>query len=278
MIPGASESIPDGIGIIPGPIGMIPDAIGIIPGSIGIIPDAIGIIPGPIEMIPGGTGIIPDVIGIGRDASGIISMPIRTRRRPRPTTLSHLIFNFLRLRRGIRIRRQRVSVRAWLRLGPRKETSTMTKTPNNKATHTEQDTKAMAGVDLHLASAGTMIIGGEQFTPATLKAVFQADLDATSNSDAAKTTLKLKVQTAQAARQRTATVRKNLKVYLVGQNGPNAVQVLEDFGFTVPKPPGPKTVEAKALGQAKAQSTRLKQRAAKAAVEAPPPPATPAAK
>jgi len=154
----------------------------------------------------------------------------------------------------------------------------MTTTPDSKAVHKEQDTKAMNGVDLHLASAGTMIIGGEQFTPATLKAVFQADLDATNDTDAANTTLKLKVLTAKAARQRAAKVRQSLKGFLIGQNGPQAVQILEDFGFTAPKPLGPKTVQAKATGQAKAQSTRLKQKAAKAAAEAPPPPATPAAK
>jgi hypothetical protein len=154
----------------------------------------------------------------------------------------------------------------------------MTNEANNKQTRRDQDTKAMNGVDLHLASAGTMTIGGEQFTPATLKAVFQADIDATSDADAAATTLKLKVQTAQTARKRAAGVRQNLKVFLVGQNGPAAVQVLEDFGFTVPKPLGPKTVEAKAAGQQKAQVTRQKQKAAKAAVETAPPPATPAAK
>ncbi len=154
----------------------------------------------------------------------------------------------------------------------------MTGNHNDKQTRKDQDTKAMNGVDLHLASAGTMTIGGEQFTPATLKAVFQADIDATNDTEAAETTLKLKVQTALTARTRAAGVRKNLKVYLVGQNGPDAVQVLGDFGFTVPKAPGPKTVEAKATSQAKAQATRLKQKAAKAAAEAPPPPATPPAK
>ena len=154
----------------------------------------------------------------------------------------------------------------------------MTNDTNNKPTRIEQDTKAMNGVDLHLANAGTMTIGGEQFTPATLKAVFQADIAATNDTDAAKTTLKQKVLTAQTARKRAAGVRKNLKVFLVGQNGPAAVQVLEDFGFTVPKAPGPKTVEAKAAGQQKAQVTRQKQKAAKAAAETPPPPATPAAK
>ncbi|HEY8040946.1 MAG TPA: hypothetical protein VIF15_14170 [Polyangiaceae bacterium] len=154
----------------------------------------------------------------------------------------------------------------------------MTTKNNNKPVHKEEDTKAMNGVDLHFATAPTLNIGGETFTPTTLKAVFQADIDAIDETDAARTTLKLKVQAAGIARKRVVQVRKVLLAFLIGQNGPGAVQVLEDFGFTVPKPPGPKTVKAKAAGQAKAQTTRDKQKAAKAAEATPPPPPNPATK
>lgn len=139
---------------------------------------------------------------------------------------------------------------------------------NNKAIRRENDSKAMHGVDLHLAQAGNMAIGGETFTPVTLKGVFQADLDALDQVDAARTALKDKVAAAVAARKRTTAVRKVLKAYLIGQNGPAAVQVLEDFGLTVPKAPGPRTVKAKAAGQAKATATRgRKKDALKAATE-----------
>jgi hypothetical protein len=149
---------------------------------------------------------------------------------------------------------------------------------NNKAAFKEQDTKVMDGVDSHLATATTLGIGGEQFTPAELKGVFKADLDAMDETDAARTTLKQKVLAQKAARKRAGAVRKNLKAFLIGQNGPGAVQILEDFGFAVPKPLGPKTASAKAEGASKAKATRTRKKAAEAAAEATPAPANPATK
>ena len=149
---------------------------------------------------------------------------------------------------------------------------------NNKQAHKDEDTKAMHGVDLHLAAIANMSIGGEAFTPPTLKAVFQADIDAIDEVDAARTTLKTKVAAARAARTRASKVRGALKTYLIGQNGPEAVQVLEDFGLEPPKAPGPRTVKAKAAGQAKAQTTRQKQKAAKAVATETPAPTVPATK
>ena len=154
----------------------------------------------------------------------------------------------------------------------------MTTKTNNKPTHKDQDTKVMSGVDTHFAGTGTMTIGGEQFTPPALKAVFQADIDAMNESEAASTTQKLKVQAAKAARKRAAEVRQAVKAYLIGQYGPGAVQILEDFGFAAPKPPGPKTVKAKAAGQAKAGATRASKKAVKAAAVETPAPANPATK
>ena len=154
----------------------------------------------------------------------------------------------------------------------------MTTKTNNKPTHKDQDTKVMSGVDVHFATTGTMTIGGEQFTPATLKAVFQDDIDAINESDAAATTQKLKVQAAKAARKRAAKVRQAIKRYLVGQYGPEAVQILEDFGFPAPKPLGPKTVKAKAAAQQKAGATRASKKAVKAAAVETPAPANPATK
>jgi len=50
----------------------------------------------------------------------------------------------------------------------------MTNTKQDKPNRKDLDQKVMDGVDAHLASIGTLTINGEQFTPATLKAVFQA--------------------------------------------------------------------------------------------------------
>ncbi len=162
---------------------------------------------------------------------------------------------------------------------------TTTKT-GNKPTRRDRDRKVMTGVDAHLASTATLTLNGEQFTPATLKAVFQADIDAMDETDAERATLKTKVQTAKAARTRAEAVRKSLKAFLIGQNGPGAVQVLEDFGFAAPRAPGPKTAKQKASATAKATATKARKKAAVEAAMAetpaptltPAPPTAPAAK
>ncbi len=153
----------------------------------------------------------------------------------------------------------------------------MTTNHDDKPTRKEQDTKAMNGVDLHLGTVGTLILGGATFTPATLKAVFQADIDAMDETDAARTALKAKVAAARAVRKRTTGVRKDLKAFLVGQNGAGAVTILEDFGFDPPKTPGPKKAKTKADAQAKAGATRSRKKAALEAAAEPQPAASPVA-
>jgi thiamine pyrophosphate-dependent acetolactate synthase large subunit-like protein len=159
----------------------------------------------------------------------------------------------------------------------------MTKTTQNKPTRKDLDQKVMDGVDAHLASVPTLTINGEQFTPATLKAVFQSDIDAMDKTDATRAQLKAEVQVAKAARLRATVVRKALKAFLIGQFGPGAVQLLQDFGFTVPKAPGPKTTKLKAAATAKGVATKARVRTAvkQAKAETPepatPPPPTPPA-
>ena len=127
----------------------------------------------------------------------------------------------------------------------------------NKPTNKDLDTKAMTGVDKHLASLTTIMIGGTAYTGPTLKAVFQADIDATNAADAARTQWKDLLVTAKAARTLAARARLALKSYLVGVYGPNAVGILEDFGFTPPKSPGKKTAKAKADAVEKSAATRV---------------------
>jgi thiamine pyrophosphate-dependent acetolactate synthase large subunit-like protein len=152
----------------------------------------------------------------------------------------------------------------------------MTKPKENKPTRKDLDQKVMDGVDAHLASIATLTINGEQFTPATLKAVFQSDIDAMGKTDATRAQLKAEVQVAKAARQRAALVRKALKAFLIGQFGPTAVQLLEDFGFAAPKAPGPKTAKKKAESTAKGVATkaRVKTAVVQAKAETPEPATT----
>jgi hypothetical protein len=126
----------------------------------------------------------------------------------------------------------------------------------NKPTNKDFDNKAMSGADKHLGGLASMIIGGTSYTLPTLKAVFQADLDAINAADAAATQWKEQVVKAQATRAESARVRSALKAYLIGQYGADAVGVLEDFGFSPPKPKGPQTVDMKAQGVERAAATR----------------------
>lgn len=127
---------------------------------------------------------------------------------------------------------------------------------NNKPTTKDRNSKAMTGIDKHLADAKSIRVGGVDHTPTTLKAVFQADIDATNVADAARTHWKQLVQSAKVTHKTAARTRQALKTYLVGSYGPDAVAILEDFGFQPPKPTGPKTVKAKAASVARAASTR----------------------
>jgi hypothetical protein len=153
----------------------------------------------------------------------------------------------------------------------------------NKPTNKDLNTKAMKGVDKHLASLTSIMIGGTAYTNLTLKAVFQADIDATNAADSARTQWRDLVVKAKAARTLAVRARLALKSYLVGLYGKNAVGILEDFGFSPPKSPGKKTAKAKAGAVDKSAATRAarhtmgksQKKSVKGAVNpaSPPPPA-----
>jgi hypothetical protein len=126
----------------------------------------------------------------------------------------------------------------------------------NKPTAKDLCMKAIAGIGKHFAGATSLTLMGASFTPASLKAVFQADIDATNATEAGHTQWRQQVATQKATRANTRAVSKALKSYVVGTFGASAVGVLEDFGFSAPKSPGKKTVAAKAEGLVKAKATR----------------------
>jgi hypothetical protein len=134
--------------------------------------------------------------------------------------------------------------------------STLTTNPN-KPTVKDLDTKAMQGVDKHLSGVAQLTLLAVTHTPASLKAVFQADIDATNATEAGHTQWRQRVADQKAVRAKTRATRKALKAYLLGVFGPTAVAVLEDFGFSAPKTPGKKTVAAKSAGIVKAAATRV---------------------
>jgi hypothetical protein len=128
-------------------------------------------------------------------------------------------------------------------------------TPNN-ANALVMDQKHIAGADKYYASTASLSLAGTNITPAVLKAVFQADIDATHALDAAEAQAKQLRATQKAARKKANATRLQLKSYIVATAGAAAVQMLEDFGFEPPKPLGKKTVATKAKAIVVADATR----------------------
>ena len=117
------------------------------------------------------------------------------------------------------------------------------------------DLKIQAAVDKYFANATQMVIAGTTYTPTTLKAGFQAEIDADKAADSAKAVAKQQVANAKVARTNAGALRKSLRTYILGNYGANAVTMLEDFGMA-PKAKSPATAATKAQAQVKAKATR----------------------
>ena len=140
--------------------------------------------------------------------------------------------------------------------------------PNN-TTALSQDQKVMAGVDKYLANVGQLTFLGTSYTPATLKAVFQGDIDGRNALDTSRAQVKQQVVAMQASRTKVLALRAALRGYILSTYGQQAVQMLQDFGMTVPKA---RSVSAatKAESAAKASATRkAREKAAQAVAPAP---------
>ena len=127
--------------------------------------------------------------------------------------------------------------------------------------------KIVQGVEKHFAKLKKMSIAGVSYTPAALKTLFQGESDALVALDASRAQMTEQVASTRATRARVGVLRKQLRAYLLGNYGVEAVQVLEDFGMAAPKRRGPKTVRAVAAGVAKASATREARKEALRSVE-----------
>ena len=141
----------------------------------------------------------------------------------------------------------------------------------NKTTALALNQKAIEGVDKYLATVKTLTVAGTSYTPATLTAVLQAEIDANKAVDEARAQYRQQVVAAQLARSKGQAMRKGLKAYILGTFGSDAVQVLESFGMTVPKTPGPRTAKSKAQSADKSVATRAAHKEAIASIDAPAP-------
>jgi hypothetical protein len=117
-----------------------------------------------------------------------------------------------------------------------------------------RDTSVMAGIDKHMTSPITL--NGTAYTPAALKVVFQSQITAIDANQALRKQLADGVANAKTLAKTVDNVFQLLRLALIAQYGKNANAILNDYGMTVPKAPGAKTVDAKAIAQAKRTATR----------------------
>ena len=141
-----------------------------------------------------------------------------------------------------------------------------TKQPNKK-TALGLDQKAIAAVGKYFANVTKVTLLGTDYTAPTLMGAFQAEVDAVNALDAGQAQMKQQVATTLGVRVKTRALRAALRKFILGAYGATAVQMLEDFGMSLPKNTGPKTAEAKAKAAAKAKATREARKAALLAVK-----------
>jgi hypothetical protein len=115
---------------------------------------------------------------------------------------------------------------------------------------------AIAGVDQYFASVGKLTIAGTDYTPASLKAVLQAEIDAEKALDRSRAAVSQEVATIRPVRATARSMRSGLRKYILGTYGATAVQMLKDFGMKVPAVPGQTSAETKAEAVVKGRATR----------------------
>jgi len=138
----------------------------------------------------------------------------------------------------------------------------------NKTTAKDLDLTAIAGIKKYLSNVPKLTLGGTDYTPATLQAALQAEVDAITVVDGLRSQWMQQVADTAKVRVNARALRALIKKYILTTYGAEALQMLGDFGMKAPKNIGPRTVAAKAEAHKKATATRKAKKAALDAVKA----------
>ena len=143
-----------------------------------------------------------------------------------------------------------------------------TETNPNKKTALALNQQAIQGIDKYFAHVKTLTIAGTAYSPASLKATLQAEIDAENSVTEGQAQYKQQVVAARVARSKGRATRKLIKAYVLTNFGAENVQTLGNFGIPVPKTPGKRTAKSKAQAADKAAATRKAHEEAIASVDA----------
>ena len=124
----------------------------------------------------------------------------------------------------------------------------------SKLTKRARATGIIAGLVKHFLGA-SYSLGGKEYTRRQLVAEFQSHLDAIDEVDATRAALAAAVAKERKLARQVAALARYVKMSAESRFGLTPT-ICADFGWEVPKPPGPKTVKAKLEGAKKARETR----------------------
>jgi hypothetical protein len=113
----------------------------------------------------------------------------------------------------------------------------------------------IAGVSRHFTKRGSYRVAGESHSTKELVALLRSHVAAIGEVDAARIRLSVAVRAERTLAKRVARINKLLKLRVENEFGFRA-DVWADFGWRLPKPPGPKTVAGKLAGARKRQAAR----------------------
>lgn len=133
-----------------------------------------------------------------------------------------------------------------------KEKTTMPKL--GKVTKRARATNIIGGLRKHFG-APSYTLGGKVYTQSQLIKAFQSHVDSLDEVDAMRAALAAAVAKERELAKRIGALARYLKMNVEGRFG-QMPTIYADFGWEMPKKPGPKTVKAKLEGMMKVRETR----------------------
>jgi len=125
----------------------------------------------------------------------------------------------------------------------------------SKVTKFARTVSVIDGLTKRMKPSEPYVLSGKRFTQAQLLAVFRAHRDALSGVDHARARFRAAVAKERKAAAEAAATTARLKAWVANEFGLD-LAVWADFGWVLPKKPGPKTVGGKARGVAKRAAAR----------------------